>query len=309
MVVHLSCVHLLYSSFYIWLQAQTRSCKQVGGWGQVVDTQPVIKDLKHVVIKIGVPYCWFYLFSAIIFVVVGAGKMDLGGMLYAFFFGSEFLMNKYIGFDFMWFLPAMLALMSLKSVWYNSKQIIRNTIILISFILWCLTIFKILQQSIVGQFVPFAISQTFYCIILGVTVRWVLEKQFPAKWQMLVVILLIGICTALLYYNSELSRPNLNVRKIVQLFMPILAFLFLYGIRNILGKFKVLKFIGKYSLQIYLLHVYVLNFLSAFLLHFTQQSIGLGLMVYVITLILCSCVALIMTKIPIFNKVLFPQGV
>jgi len=220
--------------------------------GQIINIQQITKDVKHVVIKIGVPYCWFYLFSAIIFVVVGAGKIDLGGMLYAFVFGNEFLMNKYIGFDFMWFLPAMLVLMSLKSVWYNSKQIIRNTIIVISFLLWCLTIFKILQQSFVGLFVPFAITQALYYIIWGLTIRWVLEKQLPAKWQMLVVILLIGICLVLLYYNNELSGPNLNVRKIVQLFMPILAFFFLYEIKNLLSKSKVLKFIGTYSLQIYL---------------------------------------------------------
>lgn len=54
------------------------------GSGKYVDIKQVINDLKHNLVKIGVPYCWFFLFSAIIFVTVGGGQFDLKGMLYAF---------------------------------------------------------------------------------------------------------------------------------------------------------------------------------------------------------------------------------
>ena len=257
-------------------------------------------------IKIGIPYCWFFLFSAIIFVTVGGGKLDLGGMLYAFVFGNEPLMDKYIGFNFMWFLPAMLALMTLKSVWYNSKQIVRIAIIAVSIVLWCLVIFKVLSQYTIGMYVSFAIFQAFYFIILGLTARWLIDRQFSFKWQMLVVVLLIGICTILLYYRNDISGSNLNVYTPVRLFMPIFVFLFLYSIRDLLSKSRVLKFIGTYSLQIYLVHVYVINALSLIFMHFSQQSIGIGVVIYVLALAISTILALVMVKVPVINRVLFP---
>ena len=152
----------------------------------------VVNDLKHNLVKIGVPYCWFFLFSAIVFVTVGGGKFDPLGMLYAFFFGNEPLMDKYIGFNFMWFLPAMLALTTLKSVYYNSNKTIKIVIVSISIVLWVLAIFKVVSQYKVGMYVPFAISQAFYFILLGLIARFIIEKQWPAKYLLPVIVLLIG---------------------------------------------------------------------------------------------------------------------
>lgn len=271
-----------------------------------IDIQSVVNDLKHNLVKIGVPYFWFFLFSAIIFVTVGGGQFNLKGMLYAFFFGNEPLIDKYIGFNFVWFMPAMLALMTLKSIWYNSKLIVRKAIVFVSVALWALAITKVVTQYTIGMWVPFAISQAFYFIILGLTARWLIKKQFRAKWQMPIVILLIGVCTVLVYYCNKLSGPNLNVYTAVCLFMPILAFLFLYGIRTLLSKIKILRFIGMYSLQIYLVHVYVLNTLSMLFLHFTQQSVSLGIVIYLLAVAISIGLAVVMVKVPFINKVLFP---
>ena len=227
-------------------------------------------------------------------------------MLYAFFFGNEPLIDKYIGFNFMWFLPAMLALTTLKSVYYNSNSKVKVGIIVISLTLWALAIFKVAPKYTVGMYVPFAISQAFYFIVLGLAARWLIEKQIPVKWQMPIVVLLIGICTVLVYYRNELSGSNLNVYTAVRLLMPVLVFLFLYGIRNLLGKSRVLKFIGTYSLQIYLVHVYVLNTLSVLFLHFTQQSISLGVVIYVLALAISTGLALVMVKVSVINRLLFP---
>ena len=115
--------------------------KSYMGW-QLVDNQNVINDTKHNVIKLGVPYFVFFLFSALVFVVAGKGEFNVGGMLYAFFFGNEPLIDKYAGFNYLWFLPAMLALLFLKSILYNSTLIVKRIIIVISVVLWGLTIFK-----------------------------------------------------------------------------------------------------------------------------------------------------------------------
>jgi fucose 4-O-acetylase-like acetyltransferase len=275
--------------------------------GKQKGLRSIAKDLKHNLIKIGVPYCWFFLFSAIIFVVIGGGTMNLKGMLYAFVFGNEPLMDKYIGFNFIWFLPAMLALMTLKSVWYNSKPIVRWVIVFVSIALWVLAITKVVSCYTVGMYIPFAISQAFYFILLGLLARWLTEKQFLAQWQMPVVLFLIGVCTVLLYYRKNLVGSMLNVSTILRLVMPVLVFLLLYGMRNLLSKSKLLKFIGTYSLQIYLVHVYVINALSVLFLHFTRESVGIGVVIYVLTLLISIGLALVMVKVPIINKVLFPR--
>lgn len=272
-----------------------------------VDKRSVVKDLKHNLIKIGVPYCWFFVFSAIIFVTIGDGTLDLGGMFYAFVYGNEPLMDKYIGFNFMWFLPSMLALMTLKSVWYNSKPIVKVLIFSVSIILWVLAITKVVSRFSIGMYVPFSISQAFYFILLGLLARWLTEKQFSIQWQVPVTLLLIGMCTVLLYYRKNLVSSMLDVYTILWLVMPVLVYMLLYSVRNWLGKSKVLKFIGMYSLQIYLVHVYVINALSVLFLHFTKESVGLGVVIYVLTLLISIGLALVMVKVPLLNKVLFPK--
>ena len=69
-----------------------------------------------------------------------------------------------------------------------------------------------------------------------------------------------------------------------------------------------LKFIGIYSLQIYLVQVFVVNALSVLFLHFTDESIGLGVVIYVLTLLISVGLSLLMVKVPIINKILFPKS-
>ena len=266
----------------------------------------IAKDLKHNLIKIGVPYCWFFLFSAIIFVTLGGGTFDLKGLLYAFFFGNEPLMDQYIGFNFVWFLPSMLALMTLKSVWYNSKPIVRWGIAIVSIGLWLLAITKVVSRFTIGMYVPFSISQAFYFILLGLLARWLTEKQFSTKWQMPVVLLLIGVCTVLFYHSDDFTGLAVSVYSIFRVVMPVLMFLLLYGIRNLLSKSKLLKFLGTYSLQIYLVHVYIINTLQVILLRFMPQSVGLGILIYGLTLLISVGLALVMVKVHFVHKILFP---
>ena len=300
-------IFLILPFIYGYSKKSQVSDKPIAG-GKYINIQQVKNDLGHSLIKIGVPYCWFFLFSAIVFVTVGGGQFDFKGILYAFFFGNEPLMGKYVGFNFLWFLPAMLALMTLKSVYYNSNKTVKIIIIGISLILWTLSLFKIADRYTVGNYVPFSVSQAFYFILLGLVARYILEKRWPIKYITPVIILLIGLMTYLLYilcYRIDI-HTIISLHTIIRLFLPILMFLFLYYIQNILVKSKVLNFIGTYSLQIYLVHVFVINALMVLFTHFAEQSIGLGLVIYVLALGISFGLAWIMMKIPIINKVVFP---
>ncbi len=298
-------IFLILPFIYGYSKKSHVSDKPIAG-GKYINIQQVKNDLGHSLIKIGVPYCWFFLFSAIVFVTIGGGLFDFKGVLYAFFFGNEPLMDKYIGFNFLWFLPAMLALMTLKSVYYNSNKTIRIIIISISIVLWVLAIFKIIPKYTVGMYVPFAISQAFYFIILGLSARYIIEKQWPRKILMLFVVLLIGVLTVLLYYRSEI-HTIINLYTTIRLVMPILMFLFLYGIRDLLAKSRILKYIGTYSLQIYLVHVFVINALVTLFTHFTKPSICLGVIIYVLTLGISLGLSIVLVKVPFIKKIVFPN--
>lgn len=265
-------------------------------------------DFKHNLVKIGVPYCWFFAFSALVFVTVGGGSFDIKGMLYAFLFGNQSLMDKYIGFNFIWFLPAMLALTIVKSLWYNSSRYVRCCMVTVSVVLWLLAIFRILPQNTVGMYVPFSLSQAFYYLLLGLAARWLVEKT-SAKKNLLWIALLVVAVTSLMYCQRKANWSYLiDYFTLYRLILPVLVFLLLFGISGFLAKSKALGFIGKYSFQVYLVHVYVINILQVILLRFLPQSIGLGVAIYLLTLAISLGLSVIMVKVPIFNKVVFPKG-
>ena len=277
--------------------------KQTGDKGQNLKS-----DIKHNLIKIGVPYCWFFAFSALIFVTVGGGSFNPKGMLYAFLFGNLPLMDKYIGFDFVWFLPAMLALTIVKSIWYNSSRGVRYCMLAASGVLWLLAIFKVLSQSTVGMYVPFSLSQALYYLLLGLVARWLVER-FSMKQTLPLTILLMVAVTVMMFCQSTMRWPGvINYTSLYRLIMPVLMFLMLFGISGCLGKSWLLKFIGRYSLQVYLVHVYVINILEVILLRHFSQSVGLGFVIYILTLAVSLGLALMMVKVPVVNKVLFPKG-
>lgn len=296
-------IFMILPFIYGYSQKPIASMKEAGE-NKLIDIRHIKSDLKHNLIKIGVPYFWFFIIDALVFVIIAKGEFNFGGMLYAFFFGSQTLMSKYIGFNMMWFLPALLALTLLKSIWYNSKKTVKISMLTISFILWLLCIIRVVEMDTVGLFVPFALSQGFYYLLLGLLSRYLLEK-FPAKKMAPWALIGIVMMTILFYMRNKLE---FNPFWIVRMIMPVLVFIFLFTFTDFLSKSRVLHFLGTYSLQIYLIHVIIINVLNSLFLHFMHASIIVGVIVYVLTLIISSGVSLMMVKLPIINKVLFPKG-
>ena len=270
-----------------------------------VDYQQVVFEFKHNFVKLFIPYVWFCVISAFVFLSIGGGDFNPKGMIYAFLFGKQSALGQYFGFNLLWFLPAMLALLTLKSIYYNFNKFVRICIVTISLILWGLWFFKVFDISKVSTYVPFAISQAFYFIIFGLMARWLVEKHWPNKFVIPIVILLIGLFTWIDW--KPIILPHFSLYAVMRMLMPVLVFILLYVIRNLLSKSKLLKLIGTYSLQIYLIHVFIINALNVLFLHFTKESIGLGIVIYVLTIIISIVLAMIMVKVPIINKVLFPK--
>ena len=268
---------------------------------KMIDFQQVLYDFKHNVVRIGVPYCWFFVFYTLVFLIFDHGEINVIGILSAFIFGSQTLLSRYVGFNLLWFLPSMLALTTLKSVWYNSKKEIKIAILIISIILWTLNIFKIVTADKVGQMVPFAISQGFYYIVMGLASWWLIEK-YSAKLLLPWVIPGIVILSIVFAYRFELP---FNPYYLVRLIMPVLMFMVLFSISGIISKSKLLLFIGTYSLQIYLIHVFIINVLVVL---FSHKSISLGICIYILATAISAWLSYMLLKTPVIKRTFFPQG-
>ena len=283
--------------------------KQMSQRGNLIDSHSIVNELKHNLVRIGVPYCWFFLFSVLVFVTVGGGELSLEGILYAFFFGNEPLIDKYIGFNFMWFLPAMLALLTMKSVWYHSTPIIKKIIIAVAIVLWSLSILKVATINQIGMYIPFALSQGICFIIFGLIARRIIEMCIPNKYLIPVVVVFIAALSVIIYYWRTMKwHCFIDVYSTIRLIMPIFVFLLLYKIRDFLAKSNLLGFVGKYSLQIYLVHVFIINGLTILFSHFMKPNIGLGVVIYALAIVTSASLALAMVRIPTVYKIIFPKG-
>lgn len=273
--------------------------------GGGIDYQEVIAEFKRNLVKLFIPYVWFCIISGVLFLFIGGGTFNPKGMIYAIVFGNQPALGQYFGFNLLWFLPAMLAMLTLRSIYYNSNKHIRISIVAISLILWGLWFFRVFDITVASTYVPFAISQGFYFIIFGLLSRWLIEKHWPNKYVIPIVLLLIALFTWIDW--KPIKLPHFSLYAVMRMLMPVLVFMFLYVFRNLLSKSKLLKLIGTYSLQIYLIHVFIINALNVLFLHFTKESVGLGVVIYVLTIIISIVLAMIMVKVPIINKVLFPK--
>lgn len=276
--------------------------------GHLIELGFIRAELKHNILKIGIPYFWFFCFSAIIFILSGKGEFNPTGLLYAFVFGNEQLMDKYVGFYFLWFLPAMLSLLTIKSVWYHSSVNIRRIIIAISAIIWVLVILNVVTRHQIGMYVPFALSQAFCYIIYGLSSRWIIEKQLPNKRLIPTTVLLVIFLSFVLFSSDALNQSVVNITATVRLIMPIAIFILLYNCRHILEKSNLLRFVGRYSLQIYLVHVFVINILFVLSVRFLEPGLVLRVVIYVLATVLSSAIAVFLVKNPVLNKLLFPKG-
>lgn len=271
---------------------------------RLVDAKPFLMDLRCNLIRIGIPFCWFFAFYSLTYFISGFGDFNPYGVAKAFLYGSQPLLMKYIGFALLWFLPAMLALTTLKSLWYNSLHQIKAIILCASIIFWVFLLFSLVERDMLTNNIPFGLAYGLYYLLIGVSTRWVLENYNIRRlipWTLL-GLLVLSVC---FYYRWQFP---LNPYWLICLLMPALVFFALYSIGEELSKFRLLYFLGTYSLQIYLVHVFVINVLQIVLLHFTHQSILLGIVIYVLALIISAGLSILMMKIPLVNRIVFPKG-
>ena len=158
------------------------------------------------------------------------------------------------------------------------------------------------------MYVPFSLSLAFYFLLLGLVARYLIEN-YSIKRLFPIAFAIVLIVTAVMWFQRNLHwRSIIRFQSFYWLIMPIAIFLLLYRIRSFLSKSKIFVFLGNHSLQIYLIHVFIINILEVLLLLLFPRSIGVGIVIYILTIAFSSWLAIFLRRMPFFSKLVFAKG-
>lgn len=220
------------------------------------------------------------------------------GIIYAIFMGNETLLAHSCGFALFWFLPTIVAVMFWRDLYFVSTVSIKITVLLISVILWISSAVGLTNFHSAGLWLPFAVIQGLFFTASGIISRNILLKINSGIYSKICCVILLFAALSYVYFRKYLPA---SYAWLTWFIVPPVFFITIYQFRSFLGKITPFRFLGEYSLQIYLLHSFIFNILYRYT---PWKNIAAGIVMYLITLVCSILVALICKKTP-FKKILF----
>lgn len=185
----------------------------------------------------------------------GGGFPGIFAILRAFLFEGN-LLRETFGFGFLWFMPTMVSVLFWRDLYFCFTGWRRALLFWIGVCLWGLSLGGIVDYRVLGHILPFALLFGLYFAMQGIAVRWLL-LQLPdhpwIKWLTPIAFLTIP---GFLLLRGHLPGGCLYLTWSL---LPIIGFCCLYPWRTLLGRLSFLKFLGRHSLGIYLIHVFLYN--------------------------------------------------
>lgn len=218
---------------------------------------------------------------------------------FAFLNGNEDYCEKYLGGRFLWFLPSFCSF-SILLFFSRKNRLLQYMIAMLGFVVWGVDKeqFSLLASYTFGG-LPLALSyyaSGFVC--KKIYDYFVLSRHLqPFKvciYIFIALTMLLGIS-----YGNSIYYKMIDLYKFI---MPIIAFISLFYI-SIHVKSKFVKFMGKHSLPIYLLHLFVYNALIKIL----GDQFWSGLLNLVLTILITSMMAYIISKCRYLRKLYTPR--
>lgn len=247
------------------------------------------ENISKIISRNGIPYILFFTFCYLIyhfiFIKNGFNILEfLGGFTNAPGYNTK----NTTGFVFLWFLPVFL-LMSLYKLIGNQYK-------------WAMMVFFFIglsicinrQAYIFMWHAPFYILKALYYYAMGLS-TYILYKYI--KYMNYIGSIFFIVLTVLHWTNHH---------QINAYYFSIAGFCALKELTTLidLSRITLLKLIGKYSLPIYLIHVFIYTALEKIL---PNTLIG-GLMIYVLTVSISLLISIGIYKISILKSFLFPRS-
>lgn len=265
----------------------------------------IVKHAKRNFVKLLVPYLWISVLCVSIMLIMG-GQLQLLKIVQSFFVGSQWMTGTYMGFHFLWFLPTMLMLVVVRDVYFNVSKLVKVLIVLIAFGFWLLESLDISLGYL--NYIPFNFVGSMKYILVGICARELVEASFHYRYIGKIMVSIFALASMIFVYLelNGLNQSYLLLSGMIQLAIPI-SFGYIIVSCQKWGRFYVLQFLGKYSLQIYLFHVIIYNVLLRIALCFLNPSILLGTSLLILTIVFSLVVAIVINHHPRIMNVLFPR--
>ncbi len=226
-------------------------------------------------------------------------------------FGNSIAFQNITGFQILWFLPSFCIFSIIKEFVSLSIRFYCILMLIILLIIWiaknCLNI--TFSNSILIILNPFI--ESFKYILMGMLLRLLVIK---IKYSVLhpITFIFCSILYFINYYYIIIPKYHWHYCNLIEsslrCVMPILFFLIVYHYRSIISSYKVLYYLGKNSLIVYLVHQ-----LPIFALYFIYNKYMIGLFPMFCLSIIGSILFLYFSilffdKYPIVKEFIFPKS-
>lgn len=278
-----------------------------------------LKRTANYFIRFYVPYFWFFLITYLAYTVLWKRQGFDPGEFLSVFWGAEISQIKIVtGFHFLWFLPAFFAFSILRDVYSTSATVVKWGLFLIALFVHFSGYLGLPSSAVLRTWIPLGIVQSFFLFPMGVIafslLRYIPRFRLKADHEMIHKV--YAGCIALLVF-ALLSFDFIDDRglgavtwpaEIRNMLLSVFFFILIYIFRREYSRFRLLKMLGKYSMEIYLFHLFVYNGLMYLVLWtgFPENWIT-GICVFSLTLLFSMIIIVILSRFPFVQKILFPK--
>lgn len=251
-------------------------------------TKPTFRAIEKIIIRNWIPYTWICILCFICFGLLKHHFEFSIETIAAFFQGTQTPIKQHFGFVFPWFLPTYCSMSILLLFASNNKH--RSWILLILFFVISYLpydIFYLLKNS-----VPFGLMLAIYYSGIG-ELSFMLNKWSKfSKW----IALCMFVVSSILYIK-QISVFYLNVIFPISFFLSLLLVVPYINCRF-------LRLLGKNSLGIYLLHIFLVNITFKILPH----TLLMGIIGFLISLFFPLLINVFIMRTKKLRMLLYPKN-
>lgn len=266
----------------------------------------VLPVMKRDFIKMYIPYLWFLVICVFEDYFINR-HFDINGIIKAFIIGgSQDLWNSAIGCKYLWFMPTMAIFLLWRNIWFlETRKCVHVLFVCISFLLTLFWTFSTQYLS----YIPLSIGFSFRILWPAICCRYIIEHiDINIKRSFISLLCLLGVVSFFIYAHSLQKDLLFIAEPVCRLFCPILFFVFIYGIREVVSSSKFFHLMGTYSFHIYLIHLFIYGGLAmvAKKLLFTCNQYVSGIVILVLTVAVSLFISAVICKwLPKVNKYVF----
>lgn len=229
--------------------------------------------------RLYVPYTIFFGLVTLVAFTTGTSLPPIK-VVVAYICGSQNMLHTTFGFgSFLWFLPTMLSVLMFRQIYYRSRFVWRNILLILSGICWLGFAYMFGWYIPVWWYTPFCLTVGLGMVLPAVLLRSVITQvKQPA-----IVLCFFLLMVAIMIFYPVAHKYSYTYLTINRLLCSILIFSLLLTISRYLAGSKLLINLGVQSLVIYLTHQFIYNGCYR-IMHRHDVGIYEGLIMFVIAL-------------------------